>query len=100
AATSHTTALQRLAHLIRSLDRGADPNLKPLPRFMIASAVATVTDFSVVATLVHFAGVAPALATIVGCFVGGTIAFSLSRVWAFQATSESPRKQAIRYVFV
>lgn len=100
ALTSHATAIQRLAHLVRSLDRSGHPDLRPLPKFVVASVMATIADFAVVSALVEGLSASPSLATVAGCFVGGTIAFSLSRVWAFEATGESAARQAFRYVFV
>jgi phosphatidylglycerophosphate synthase/putative flippase GtrA len=100
AFTSHATAIQRLSHLVRSLDRAARPDLRPLPKMIVASVVATNADFAMVAALVEGASASPSIATVIGCVVGGTIAFSLSRVWAFEATGEPAGRQAFRYVFV
>lgn len=100
AATSHATALQRLAHLIKSLGGSATTDLRPLPKSIVVSAVATAIDFSFVWTLVHVGVIAPA-ATALGCVAGGFIAFTLGRAWAFQGSrSIEGKRQAGRFVFV
>lgn len=99
ALTSHATALQRLAHLVRSLDP-VKLDLRPLPRHLLASLIATAVDFLTVAALVSGVGLGASLATVLGCVVGGGVAFTLSRVWAFRATAESAPPQAFRYAFV
>ncbi len=103
AATSHATALQRLAHLLRALGGKATTGVETLrraPRALIVSAVATFCDYLVTRNLVEFHVASPPVATAVGCAVGGVIAFILSREWAFGARGGSVKAQAARYAFV
>lgn len=101
AATSHVTAIQRLVHLVAALSpKPSTRRHQPLPRMIVASALATATDFAVVSFLVEVLGAPAPFATVIGCVVGGTLAFTISRVWAFEATEEPRARQAFRYVFV
>ncbi len=101
AVTSHVTAIQRLVHLVASLSpKPLAARHHPLPRVIVASALATAADFATVSLLVEVVSAPPALATIVGCMVGGTVAFTISRVWAFEAQDELRARQVFRYVFV
>ncbi|MCC6557893.1 MAG: GtrA family protein [Polyangiaceae bacterium] len=100
ALTSHATAVQRLAFLVRSLGGGLPRDHRPLPRTIAVSALATALDFAVVQLLVVGAGAPPPLATGAGCVAGGVLAFTLSRVWAFEATACPPAGQAGRFLFV
>lgn len=104
AAATQVSALQRLRHAYRELR--AQPAARPpafgrgsMLRNAIAGAVATGSDFVVVASLVGFALLPPAAATFVGCVAGAVINFSMNRVWTFG--SDSPKAaQAGRYLFV
>lgn len=98
AATAHVTSLQRLVHLVRALGGKASPDLRPLPRSIVVSVVATSVDFSVVWALVRVGTPAPA-ATALGCVAGGIIALSLGRSWAFQSASADRRRQTGRFIF-
>lgn len=53
-------------------------------RSALTSALATVSDF-VVASALNASGAPPAAATFAGYVVGGLIAFSANRGWAFRA---------------
>lgn len=99
ALTSHLTAIQRLIYLVRSLGGEPPGGLKPLPRSIVVSVIATGLDFGVVRLLVQLTGTSAPLATGVGCLVGGVTAFTLSRAWAFEATSGPRSRQAVRYLF-
>lgn len=98
AVTSHTTAIQRLTHLLRSLG-GVAPDLKPLPRSIVVSVVATGVDVGAVWGLVRL-GLPPALATALGCVAGGIVAFTLGRAWAFGSRHGERSRQALRFLFV
>jgi phosphatidylglycerophosphate synthase len=100
AVTSHATALQRLAHLVRSLDPSRVTRLRPMPRMVIVSVLATALDMAMVAILVKGLAVAPSPATALGCVAGGVFAFLCSRVWVFEATQGGPGRQAFRHAFV
>ncbi|MDI3287819.1 GtrA family protein [Polyangium sp. 15x6] len=101
ALTSHATAFQRLAFLVRALS-GKLPrdDRRALPRAIAVSALATALDFVVVQVLVIGTGAPPPLATGAGCVAGGVVAFTLSRAWAFEATAGPRASQAGRFLFV
>ncbi|MDI1429082.1 CDP-alcohol phosphatidyltransferase family protein [Polyangium sorediatum] len=101
ALTSHATAFQRLAFLVRALS-GSLPrdDRRSLPRTIAVSALATALDFAVVQMLMIGTGAPPPLATGVGCVAGGIVAFTLSRVWAFEAEAGPRGSQAMRFLFV
>ncbi len=103
AAATQISALQRLRHAYRELRGARSPSSLSgrgsMLRNAIAGAVATGSDFVVVASLVGFVMLPPALATFLGCAVGGIVNFSMNRVWAFG--SDAPKAaQAGRYLFV
>jgi putative flippase GtrA len=77
-------------HLLppRSIARGA-----------LSSAVATGSDFALVALMIGLLSVQPSVATFVGCLAGGAIHFGLSRSWTF-ASQARPGPQALRYLLV
>jgi putative flippase GtrA len=100
AATSHVTALQRLARLLRTLAGGSARHFRLMPRAVLVSSLATGVDALSVHALVHGAGAPMPLATLLGCVVGGTVAFSLSRLWVFRALRQSVRRQVVRFLFV
>ena len=103
AVTAHATALQRMAHLLGALGGLAAGGLKAFrrsPRAILVSAVATGGDYLCTQSLVSIHALSPPFATVIGCVVGGVIAFLLSRNWAFDATRGPIVTQAVRYVFV
>lgn len=68
-------------------------------RGALTSSVATASDF-VAANLLHRLHVPAAAATVLGCMVGGGVAFGLNRTWAFHARDERKRTQLVRFLFV
>ena len=64
-----------------------------------AGLIATLADFALVAMLVGELGVAPPVATLWGCGLGGVINFAINRRWAF-ASSTSMQSSAVRYALV
>jgi putative flippase GtrA len=68
-------------------------------RGALTSSIATGSDF-IAASLLHAVRVPAAAATILGCMVGGVVAFSLNRNWAFHARSGRKRTQLWRFFFV
>lgn len=68
-------------------------------RSALTSSIATASDF-VAASLLHRLSAPPYAATILGCMVGGAVAFSLNRTWAFHARDERKRTQLVRFLFV
>ncbi|HEX4340540.1 MAG TPA: CDP-alcohol phosphatidyltransferase family protein [Polyangiaceae bacterium] len=103
ALTAHATALQRMGHLLGALGGLAAGGVKAFrrsPRAILVSSVATGSDYLCTHSLVSFHAMSPPLATVVGCTVGGLIAFVLSRNWAFDATRGPVMTQAARYLFV
>ncbi|HVK68020.1 MAG TPA: GtrA family protein [Polyangium sp.] len=101
ALTSHATAFQRLAFLVRALSGGLPrDDRRSLPRTIAVSALATALDFAVVQMLMIGTGAPPPLATGIGCVAGGIVAFTLSRVWAFEAEAGPRGSQAMRFLFV
>ncbi len=68
-------------------------------RSAVSSAIATGSDFLLVALLVSGLGMAAPIATLVGCAFGAVVNFTVSRRWAFG--SDAPKgPQAVRYVMV
>jgi phosphatidylglycerophosphate synthase/putative flippase GtrA len=103
ALTAHATALQRLAHLLAALGGLAAGGIREFgrsPRAILVSTVATGSDYLCTYSLVSFGSLPPPLATVIGCIVGGVIAFLLSRNWAFDATRGPIGAQVVRYAFV
>jgi putative flippase GtrA len=68
-------------------------------RGALTSSIATASDF-VAASLLHGLRVPAAAATILGCVVGGVVAFALNRNWAFHARDGRKRTQLWRFGFV
>jgi len=68
-------------------------------RYAATSAAATATDFALASSL-HGLGSSAALATFFGCVAGGAVAFSLSRLWTFQAGGARALPQLMRFLFV
>jgi phosphatidylglycerophosphate synthase/putative flippase GtrA len=99
AVTAHVTALQRLAHLLRSLGNQQGVRWHLVPRALTVSVVATATDFLAVQALLTVPLSLP-LATLAGCGVGAVVAFLLSRGWAFGVAHETMGRQLSRFAFV
>ena len=100
---SNTTALQRLRELLDKLSPA-----RPHPRAvharivtlsLVSSVLATGMDFGVVLGLVEAAGFDPALATLLGCAVGGVVNYGFNRLVTFRSSS-SLAPQAARYALV
>lgn len=68
-------------------------------RGALTSSLATASDFAA-ASVLHALRVPAALATVLGCMVGGVVAFSLNRNWAFHARDGRKRTQLWRFGFV
>ncbi len=103
AATSHTTAVQRLAFLVRSLSGRSKTASHSFTRYGLVAVAATAVDFVTMRGLVEHLGVAPPWATALGCAAGALVAFLLSRSWAFRAHGSrygSMSRQALRFGFV
>ena len=105
AISTHITAAQRLLFILDKLDGPANVNPPPkvkgglLTRNLIAAGVATGADFALVWFLVTHFELGAALATGIGCVLGGAINLFLNRVWTFR--SDGPKgPEALRYVFV
>lgn len=82
-----------LVHFLKRLQR------RTLLRSMLTSAVATASDF-VTAHALHGVQVPATAATVLGCMVGGCVAFGLNRNWAFYARDGRKRTQVVRFLFV
>lgn len=101
AVASHGTALQRLFKLLVTLDGGRRRRLsvaRPL-KSLGASAVATGIDLTAATALHELARAHPSTATAAGCAIGGVVAFTLCRAWAFEVGG-SLLPQLRRYAFV
>jgi putative flippase GtrA len=68
-------------------------------RGALTSSIATGSDF-VAASLLHGLRLPAAVATVLGCAVGGAVAFALNRNWAFHARDGRKRTQLWRFGFV
>src|SRR5690606_31683391 len=66
-------------------------------RNTLAAALATSADFLVFRSLLVW--ISPALATLVGCVVGGVLNFGINQRWAFDA-NRPMAAAAMRYVWV
>lgn len=105
AATTHLTALRRLAHVMHALDPKAAASWRKatgkgsILRNLISAVSATGVDFLVVVLLVQLASGDPRIATAAGCLVGGIVNFSMNRVWTFGSNAPAVT-QAWRYTFV
>jgi phosphatidylglycerophosphate synthase/putative flippase GtrA len=103
AVTSHVTTIQRALHLLRSLGGGWGSDrqdARTLPRSVAVSFLATASDFATVWALVAAGRADAPLATTIGCAIGGVIAFTLSRNWAFASESTARGREAMRFAFV
>ncbi|MCA9598805.1 MAG: GtrA family protein [Myxococcales bacterium] len=105
AAATQVSAFQRLLFARRALE--PDQQRPPtrvlgrggLIRNVVAAFVATASDFAVVALLVSRGVASPAIATVLGCVVGGIVNFSMNRIWTF-ASNQPTGPQAGRYLVV
>lgn len=75
----------------RAIGRGS------VARTVVAAGVATAADFLVFRSLLG--SVTPALATLLGCVVGGAVNFTINHHWVFDARRPLPAA-AMRYVWV
>jgi phosphatidylglycerophosphate synthase/putative flippase GtrA len=100
ALTSHGTALQRLVHLVRTLGNAPPLRFRLIPRAIAVSIAATLSDFSSMRALLAALPISLPVATLFGCLVGGAVAFSCSRFWAFHAERMAFRRQLVRFAFV
>jgi phosphatidylglycerophosphate synthase/putative flippase GtrA len=100
AATSHTTALQRLLYLVRDLSNEKLSRVRLVPRAILVSVLATLADSITVHALVSSFGFALPPATLLGCGVGAVVAFCMSRSWVFRATGGGVSRQLTRFAFV
>ncbi len=105
AAATQVSSLQRLLFARRQLAPGQPREPTRLLgrgglfRNVLAAFVATGSDFAVVALLVSRGLLSPALATVIGCVVGGIVNFTMNRVWTF-ASQQATAPQAGRYLIV
>jgi putative flippase GtrA len=74
--------------------------LPRLLRLLIASGVATTADSAVLFVLCWQLGVAPGLAAVAGCLVGGAVNFAIGRAWVFRARDRAWWLQAARYAVI
>jgi putative flippase GtrA len=72
---------------------------RSLFRSAVSSGVATGTDFVAVLALVSGAGLAPPLATAIGCALGALVNFTVNRLWSFRSPG-ALLPQAWRYALV
>jgi putative flippase GtrA len=64
-----------------------------------AGVIATLADFALVSALVGRLGIAPPVATLWGCGLGGVVNFALNRHWAFDSGA-SLQRSAVRYALI
>jgi putative flippase GtrA len=83
----------RAARRISVLDRGG------VGRNALAAGVATMADFMLALSLLHFAVASPAVATFGGCALGAVVNFAMNRAWTFRSDG-SPTREAWRYLLV
>lgn len=104
AVLSNVTAVQRLVGLMRALTPEA-PRRTPRPWHAlltltaVTAVVATLADYAAVLLLVGQAGLDPAVATLLGCLVGGGLNFGLNRAVTFRS-SDALAPQAARYATI
>ncbi len=103
AVMSNVTALTRFRGLLQALAPAPKPGqrspLSVLGFNAAAGAIATAIDFSVVLMLVEWVKLSPALATALGCVVGGVVNYTLNRVLTFRS-SGAMAPQMARYTLV
>jgi phosphatidylglycerophosphate synthase/putative flippase GtrA len=103
AVAAHFTALQRLVHARRALDRRRQRvwwlRRHSLARGITAAFLATAFDLAIVVLLASGLGIWVPAATFAGCVVGGVTSFLTNRVWTF-GSHDPPVMQGARYVLV
>lgn len=103
ALMSNATALSRFRALLQALAPKPKPgkrsHLSILGFNAVAGAVATGLDFGVVLLLVEWAKLSPALATALGCGVGGVVNYTINRVLTFRSNGALAPQMA-RYTLV
>lgn len=103
AVMSNATALSRFRALLKALAPSPKPgkrsNLSLFGFNAVAGAVATALDFAVVLMLVEWAKFSPALATALGCVVGGVVNYTINRLLTFRSTGAIAPQMA-RYTLV
>jgi phosphatidylglycerophosphate synthase/putative flippase GtrA len=103
ALMSNVTALSRFRALVNAL---APPPMNPkrsgLTLFgfnALAGAIATAVDFVVVLGMVEWSGFSPAIATALGCVLGGVVNYSINRLITFRSQG-AVAPQLARYTLV
>lgn len=66
----------------------------------IASCLATLLDFGMMALLHQGFKLDVVISSVVASICGGVLHFMLSRTFVFQAYNEKPTKQAVRYMII
>jgi phosphatidylglycerophosphate synthase/putative flippase GtrA len=105
AVMSNATALSRFRALLRALAPAPQPRPGRRSHFSMlgfnaaAGAIATAVDFGVVLMLVEWMKLSPALATTLGCVVGGVVNYSINRIVTFRS-SGARLPQMARYTLV
>ncbi len=103
AVMSNATALSRFRALLQALApkpaAGQRSPMSILGFNAAAGAIATALDFGVVLMLVEWMKFSPALATALGCVVGGVVNYTLNRVITFRS-SGAMAPQMARYTLV
>lgn len=74
--------------------------MKRFVKANIASWLATLLDFGIMALLHQGFNIAVIPSSVVASLCGGALHFILSRTVVFQAYNEKPAKQAIRYLII
>ncbi|XXF78799.1 GtrA family protein [Myxococcaceae bacterium GXIMD 01537] len=103
AVMSNATALSRFRALLAALapkpKAGKRSNLSIFGFNAAAGAIATALDFAVVLGLVEWVKLSPALATALGCVVGGVANYTINRVLTFRSSGAMVPQMA-RYTLV
>ena len=95
------TSPQRHSHAVPALAvRRRVSSIVVFGKHQIASIVATVIDYCIMIAMVSIVGLTPVEGTVIGATCGAIANFSLGRHFTFQATSERPEGQVVRYVLV
>ncbi len=94
----HTRKMLDAKGLRAALRPALSPTQGPFVRSALTSGLATGSDFIAANSLAR-AGASPAVATVVGCVVGGLVAFSVNRRWAFRSEGK-PLGELVRFVAV
>lgn len=74
--------------------------IRMFSRSIVSSGLATTADFLLFSFLVEMASFHPAVATFLGCILGGFINFLVNKYWAFPGNNGSMLTQGWRYVVV